>query len=117
MRLRRPGRSASPRFVSLDDERVTRLGADGTASSMRWADLVEVRMASRPARTLSEGVRFVLVGARGEELDIPRPEATQDFIDRLQALPGFDTEALIQAIGSWGEGEWICWRAEGPRKD
>lgn len=87
-----------------------RISAEGSEASLAWADLQEVRIVSQPAATLSEGVRFELSDAT-TTLCIPRPEATQDFIDRLQELPGFDTEALIEAIGSSLDAEFVCWQA------
>jgi hypothetical protein len=92
----------------LDDRGVRRLDPRGGETSLAWADLQEVRIVSRPAPTLSEGVRFELRSGTATLL-IPRPEATQDFIDRLQELPGFDTEVLIEAIGSTEDGEFLCW--------
>lgn len=83
-------------------------------TSLAWAGLQEVRIVTRPAPTLSEGVRFELRDATAM-LSIPRPEATQDLIDRLQELPGFDTEVLIEAIGSTLDAEFVCWQAGSPR--
>jgi hypothetical protein len=96
--------------VVLGARAVRRLAPDGSEAELAWADLREVRIVSRPAPTLSEGVVFELVG-ESATLCVPRPEATQDLIDRLQELPGFDTEALIEAIGSTGEATFVCWRA------
>jgi hypothetical protein len=92
----------------LDEQGVRRIAADGTEASLAWADLREVRIVTQPAKSLSEGVRFELRSGAAT-LSIPRPEATQGFIDRLQELPGFDTEALIEAIGSTAEAEFVCW--------
>lgn len=104
-------RSGSPRGrLLLDEHSVRRIAADGTETSVKWADLQEVRIVSRPAPTLSQGVSFELRDATGA-LSVPRPEATQDFIDRLQELPGFDTEVLIEAIGSTAVAEFVCWPA------
>lgn len=107
--LRRRGGVVPRGRLSLDATSVRRLAPDGAEASLAWADLQEVRIVSRPAPTLSQGVRFELRDAT-TTISIPRPEATQDFIDRLQELPGFDTEALIEGIGSTLDAEFVCWQ-------
>jgi len=108
--LRRRGSGPPLGRLLLDERGVRRLSTDGAETSLRWTDLREVRIVSRSARSLSQGVRFELRDA-ATTLSIPRPEATQDFIDRLQELPGFDTEVLIEAIGSTTDAEFVCWQA------
>jgi len=108
--LRRRGGGASRGRLLLDDRGVGRVAPDGAERLLEWAELREVRIVTRPAPTLSEGVSFELRGTT-TSISIPRPEATQDFIDRLQELPGFDTEVLIEAIGSTGHAEFVCWQA------
>lgn len=107
----RPGATVPPARLELDAHALVRVDAAGSEERLAWAELREVRIVSRPAPTLSEGVVFELEGASAT-LRIPRPEATQDLIDRLQQLPGFSTETLIEAIGCAEEAEFVCWRAE-----
>jgi len=84
--------------------------ADGRTEEMRWADLGEVRVVTTPDGPLGEDVFFVLAAA-DVQLAVPQAMATDAFISRLQALPGFDNSALIQAMYSVTDGQFLVWRA------
>jgi hypothetical protein len=69
-------------------------------------------------------VFFVLAG-RGGGCVIPQsaPEAGL-LLERLQRMPGFDSAAVIRAMGSVVDAKFVCWRraargedaaTEGPR--
>jgi hypothetical protein len=43
---------------------------------------------------------------------VPQGHAPEEFVKRLQSLPGFDNEQMIQAMGSATEAQFICWRRD-----
>ena len=80
---------------------------------MSWADLSEVRVHTTADGPFAEDVFFVLVGREGGCV-VPQGAAPAGLLERLQALPGFNNEALIEAMQSTGENDFICWQSGHP---
>jgi len=99
--------------IQITDEGVTRkLGRLGRRSeSVTWAELTEVRIHTTAGGPFAEDVFFVLVGSDGGCV-VPQGEVPAGFLERLQALPGFDNEALIAAMSSTSENDFLCWSAD-----
>ena len=47
------------------------------------------------------------------ELSVPLGHTSHDFVERLQALPGFDNGVLVDALSTRRDAEFVCWRAGG----
>jgi hypothetical protein len=79
---------------------------------VRWSELTEVRIVTTDAGPWSEDVYVVLVGA-GERSGCLVPNAvlaSSGVLDRLQALPGFDNRAVVEAMGSTANAVFTCWK-------
>ena len=97
--------------VTFDDTGVRRVTPDGRLEEVLWDDLVEVRILTTTEGPFAEDVFWLLVGADGiNGVAVPGSAATDDLLDRLQALPGFDNEQMILAMGSADEAQFLCWR-------
>ena len=108
--LRRRGRES----VEITDEGVTRTLANGQVESVRWDGLTEVRILTTSEGPFVDDVFFVL--AAGETgCVIPQSHADEGFVARLQRLPGFSNEKMVEAMGSTSDAEFICWRSPEPR--
>ena len=96
----------------MTDEGVARrFGILGRKSeSVCWDELQEVRFDTTDSGPLAEDVFLVLMGGGGS-CTIPQDSMPEGLLDRLQALPGFDNEALIQAMGSTENQSFVCWRS------
>jgi hypothetical protein len=53
---------------------------------------------------------FVLQASKGSSV-VPIDSAPEGFIERLQALEGFNNMALLSALSRPRDAEFICWRA------
>ena len=78
----------------VDDVGVRRELADGKVEQVTW-----------------DSVFFVLAGASGAGCVVPQgaPESDQ-LLERLQRLPGFDNGAVIRAMSCATDERFLCWR-------
>jgi hypothetical protein len=90
----------TPGSVTVDSYGVRR-----GAEEVTWAEL-------RAVRVRGDG-DFVL-WSRERRCVVPVKLAPGGFLEQLQALPGFDNEALVRALAGRGEAEYVCWRAAQP---
>jgi hypothetical protein len=100
--------------IHIDDHGVRRKLADGKLEQITWDDLQEVVVLTTGDGPFAEDVFFVLAGQNGTGWVIPQgaPESMQ-LLERLQRLPGFDNETLIQAMSSTDDATFVCWRRGG----
>ncbi len=95
------------RFVRADADRVTYRGR-----SIELAKLASVRVMTTADGPFLPDVFWVLAGADGARLIIPQEASgSQGLLDRLQSLPMFDNEAVLQAMVCTDAGEFVCWQS------
>ena len=114
--LRRNGalsRSAAARTVAVhcDGESVSRTLADGRHEEVRWDEVVEVEVFTTTVGVhRDDGVVLVLTGPGERGCLMPSRLAVEHgVIERLHALPGFDSRRLIAAMESSPPSRAICW--------
>ncbi len=100
----------------VDDSAVSRRLRDGSTESVRWKDLVEVRVATTTTHKIAEDIRFVLRGGDGSKCVVSQRFAPDALLDHLQRLPGFDNGALIAAMVATGDADLLCWSASARRR-
>ena len=102
--------------VAFDDQGVTRTFVDGRTESVRWDDLQMVLIVTTDEGPWSDDVFWMLVSADGKSgCAVPQGvEGSSELLERLQQLPGFDNEAVIQAMGSTENANFVCWRRDAP---
>lgn len=92
-------RAATTVELSVDDDGVTRVLADGRRETARWAELVSVEVVCTPVRTADGATAFALL-AEGPEAGclVPLGVGHDDaVVDRLSRLRGFRVEQLVAA--------------------
>ena len=95
--------------VEITDEGIARSLGDGRVEAVTWDELTEVRILTTSDGPWADDVFFVLVaGEHG--CVVAQSFASEDFVRRLQSLPGFDNEQMIEAMGSVSEAQFSCWR-------
>ena len=111
-RRRRP--QARERVVVTEDE-IIRTRPDGATETVRWEDLTEVGIITTDEGPFVEDVFWILVGAdeRTGCAVAQGAEGNEELLARLQKLPGFDNEAVIQAMGSTTNARFTCWQRPG----
>lgn len=100
-------RKSSP--VTVDELGVSRQ-LDNTIESVTWSDLALVEIRTTSDGPFAEDVFWVLHGRTGAGVVVPSSAAPDDLLPRLQALPGFNNEALIESMNSTTEATFECWR-------
>jgi hypothetical protein len=103
-----------PRVALADD--VIQFSADGSEPlQMTIGDLAAVVIETNDSGPWGDDVFWHLLGrAEGSALSIP--QSAEDFsplLARLQSLPGFDSGAVIEAMGSTALNAFLCWEADG----
>ena len=111
---RAPLQPESGFVVRLSDSEVVCERPDGTVERVGWADLQKVEVVTTGEGPFAPDVFWVLQGADGG-CDVPQG-ATGDrrLLERLQALPGFDNDALIAAMSSTSDRRFLCWQRPVP---
>lgn len=110
LRLENP---APPRVILSDN--VIHFSADGTTPvGMAIGDLAAVVIETNDSGPWGDDVVWHLLGrAAGITLSIPQSaENFSPLLERLQSLPGFDNEAVIEAMGSTALNAFLCWEED-----
>ena len=83
---------------------------DGAVERVGWADLETVEIVTTSDGPFAPDVFWVLYGRDGG-CAVPQG-ATGDgmLLERLQALPGFDNDAVIEAMSSTSNRRFLCWQ-------
>ncbi|MFO1484172.1 MAG: hypothetical protein U1F71_12510 [Verrucomicrobiaceae bacterium] len=96
-------------IIKVTEKSVTCHRPDGTTESVTWDDLQKVDIFTNSDGPLLPDVFLILHGTN-KGCVIPQGATGQSkLLDRLQALPGFDNRALIDAMGSTQEATFCCW--------
>ena len=85
--------------VRLSDSEIACERPDGTVERVGWADLRKVEVVTTDDGPTAGGCA-VPQGATGES----------QLLERLQTLPGFDSEAVIEAMASTSNRRFLCWQ-------
>ena len=101
---------AESRFViSVDGTRIICHRPDGTSEQVNWSDLRAVIIETTDRGPAVCDVFWILVGTKGGSV-IPQGATNEkELLSRLQALPGFDNQAVIRAMGSTENQRFLCW--------
>lgn len=111
--LRERGLPGGARAVCISDDGVTRDLGGGKREHVAWADLQAVEIITTAGGPYAEDVFWVLSGSEGGCLVPGSDPGISGLLERVQALPGFDNEQVIRAMGSTGDARFPCWAAPG----
>jgi hypothetical protein len=98
-----------PERVVVDEAGVRRFKGGRVVETINWSDLASVAIRTTSAGPFGEDVYWLLVGTNGTGVAIPQGAAPEGLLDRLQTLPGFDSSAVIAAMGSTSYQLFHCW--------
>lgn len=95
--------------VGFDTERVWCSYPANGEQSLQWSELIRVAVQTTDEGPLSPDVFFIL-GAKEGTLIFPQGAIGEaEMLHQLQKLPGFNNEALIEAMGCTDNKTFICW--------
>ncbi len=102
--------------VEFDEEAITCTRPGGLTERVRWADLGAVLIQTTGAGPGVDDLFWVLVGRKAASGCVVPSEAVgcDRLLERLQALPGFDNEAVVLACQCVEERTFLCWEGERP---
>jgi len=108
------GNTAAPgASVQLTEDGLA-LNEPSQREEVKWSEVREIRV--RTFRKRLAGPLFVIVKNDGKTVSVPQEEIPPSVLARMQQLPAFRNEALIEAMGSMDDAEFSCWRqGEPPR--
>ena len=94
----------------FDDVKVTRTLRDGREETLLWSDLEEVALITTDEGPIMGDVFWTLLGTTSGCLVPCEADGTKELLVRLQRLPGFKNEVIVQAMGSTENAKFVCWR-------
>jgi len=99
--------------VTFDNERITRILADGKSEVVTWADLKTITIVTTDQGPFVDDVFWVLAGSASGCVLPSEAQGMKELLPRLQALPGFDNKAVISAMSSAQNAKFVCWSRGG----
>lgn len=100
-----------PARIEVDETGARRWLQDGRVESVSWAHLTLVAILTTDDGPFSEDQFWVLEDSEGGACVLPMgliPEP--GLLERFQALPGFNSDAVIEAASSIQRTLFTCWR-------
>ena len=98
--------------VTVDERGVSCTRPDGTLASVLWEDLQAVIIETTDAGPFTTDLFWILVG-RESGCVVPQGATGEDvLLEKLQAFSGFDTMAVIAAMGSTENQRFLCWQSK-----
>lgn len=103
--------------VSLSDGEIIVQHPKGTVEQVKLAELRAVLIETNDSGPWGSDLWWILVGAPGDDGNhgcvFPGgASGEKEILHALQELPGFDNEAVIEAMGSTSNARFLCWQAK-----
>lgn len=111
MGIFRRNRARAQHVVAMDEGGVQKVSNGQVLEAVTWDTLTAVEIMTTSDGPFSEDMFWVLHGSGETGIVVPSGLAPSGFLERLQALPGFDNEAVIKAAGSTSQEIFPCWKA------
>jgi len=95
--------------VTCDSTTLQFQWARGTTASIHWDEVHRVVIRTTDRGPFDDDV-FLVLEASGRSYVIPQQAVGADeLLGRLQQLPGFDNEAVIESMGCTDNKDFLCW--------
>lgn len=98
-----------PATVTFDDEAVRYHRFDGQTETVRWSELQIVFIQTTDDGPFADDVFWVLGSAESNCVIPSETEGLSLLLERLQDLPGFNNDAVIQAMSCTENQTFVCW--------
>jgi hypothetical protein len=97
-------------IVALSDVDVSCTHPDNSVERVAWQDLQSVEIVTTDDGPPATDAFWVLRGTTSSCVIPQGATGERQLVERLQELPGFDHEAVIEAFGKTANGRIVCWR-------
>ena len=109
-RLTRARLAAAGDRVEFDDTEIRRRRGATTVEAITWDELAAIDIVTTDQGPHTEDVFWLLANHDGSRGCAIPGESVTELLPRLQALPGFDNGAVIEAMGSTANARFVVWR-------
>lgn len=96
--------------VSIDEEWIVCRRGLTRSEAVRWDDLKAVLIETTDRGPFRNDVFWVLVGGSSRCVVPQEAEGSQELLAKLQTLAGFDSDVVVEAMGSAENHTFVCWR-------
>jgi hypothetical protein len=96
-------------IVRLYDSGVECTAPNGNVESVEWKDLQKIEIVTTDQGPFLPDVFWVLHGSQAGCVVPHGSDGEKELLDRLQKLPGFRNEAVIEAMSSTENRRFLCW--------
>lgn len=102
-------RPESDFIVEVSETGATCARADGRTESVKWDDLQRVEILTTDDGPFAPDIFWVLYGSSNGCVIPWGATGEQTLMKRLQALPNFRNDVLVNAIGLTNGNQLLCW--------
>ena len=95
--------------VTISETHVSCARPSGLVESVGWEDLKEVAIVTTDEGPFATDVMWLLVGDQSGCVVPQGATGEEELMGRLQGLPGFNNEAVIEAMSSTSNRKFVCW--------
>ena len=96
--------------VSVDEHQISCTRPNGVMESVDWKDLKLIEIQTTDEGPYLPDVFWYLIGDESGCLVPLGATGEKAMIERLQQLPGFDNEAVSDAMSSTSNRTFVCWQ-------
>lgn len=96
--------------VTVTDDHVRHDSPNGESEELKWSELQQVEIHTTDEGPSLPDVFLVLIGKESTCRIAQGATGEPALLERLQQLPGFDNEKLIDAMGSTSNERFVCWQ-------
>jgi len=97
-------------LVTTNDKVISVKNPAGQINSINWDDLQTVVIETNDLSPFVPDVFWHLVGSQSRCVFPQGATGDWALVEKLQSLPGFDNEAMINAMSSTVNQEFLCWQ-------
>jgi hypothetical protein len=101
--------------VAFDERGVTCHRPDGTNEEITWDELTAVEIVTTDAGPFVEDVFWVLHGSERGCVVPQEADCFKQLLERLQKLPGFNNQAVIDAMCCTSNARFPAWQRAGAK--
>lgn len=100
--------------VAIDEAGITHRAVNGQSDRVRWDELREIIVVTNDHGPFADDVHWLFLGAVGVPVcAVPQSAVGADaMVARVQQLPGFRHDRLVEAMGSTQNARFTVWTRE-----
>ncbi|OVE82087.1 hypothetical protein BVY03_02225 [bacterium K02(2017)] len=101
----------TPEKVIVTETNITHYLSNGEVNTLNWSELEGVQILTTDEGPIQEDIYFMLSSTSEKDgCIVPQSaEGTQQLIDKILLLPGFNLEKFTEAMGSTHNNLFTCW--------